>query len=102
MAVAKKVQGKSPAQANRGYGRFPDETWAMRPKKMAKTIIIVAGCRMAQAAPSTVCLYRTLTSRQTKDPSNSRYNHSSRKLINCQRLGGRITVTGGVFGCPGD
>src|SRR5271157_3992194 len=72
IALAKNVQGSKPANAKRGYGTGPDETPARRPKKMLKTIIVMSGWRTAQAAPSAVCLYLTLTSRQVRKKSSSR------------------------------
>ena len=44
----------------------PEGTPATRPRNRLKTIIVANGWRMAHAAPRTVCLYRTLTSRQVK------------------------------------
>src|SRR5262249_11242232 len=56
--------------------------------------IMSAGCRTAQATPSSVCLYRTLTSRHARKKSRSRKCHSSAKLMSCQPVGGRMTLVG--------
>src|ERR1700732_87321 len=74
---AKKVQGRSPAYEKMGYGSPSDPMLASLPKKIVNTIIARRGCRTAQAAPSAVCLYRTLTSRHTRKYSSSRYSQTS-------------------------
>src|SRR6185437_4776096 len=56
MAVEKKVQGRSAVYEKTGYGTVPDETCISLPKMMEKTTIVRNGCRIAQAAPMTVCL----------------------------------------------
>ena len=97
-AAAKKVHGKRPVRTNKGYGAAPAGTFARRPKKMVKTIIIINGWSTAQATPRAVCLYRTLTSRQARKKTSSRAFQSSRTFKNCQPTGGSITVSEGIEG----
>ena len=59
-----------------------------RPKRIVNANVVVSGWMTAQAAPSTVCLYRTLTSRHTKKNSSSRYSQSSARFSSCQEPGG--------------
>src|ERR1035438_10636155 len=42
---------------------------------MLNTRVANRGCRTAHTTPSAVCLYLTLTSRQTRKYSSSRYSH---------------------------
>src|SRR5262249_54888773 len=65
-AFAKNVHGTRAANAKIGYGTPSEGIFARWPKKTANTIIVKPGWMMAQAAPSTVCLYRTWMSRQTR------------------------------------
>ena len=55
-AVAKYVQGTSAAIENTGYGIPSEGMPASRPKKMVNTTIVRTGWRIAQPAPSAVCL----------------------------------------------
>src|SRR5206468_3351472 len=65
--LEKNVQGNNPAKTISGYGAEPsDGSLAIRPKITVKTTIVSSGRITAQAAPITVCLYRTATSRQAK------------------------------------
>ncbi len=52
----KSVHGRSPTYEKIGYGRPSDPTPASRPKKIVKTTMLRSGWRIAQAAPSAVCL----------------------------------------------
>ena len=72
IALAKNVQGNRPAKTNNGYGTSVFGADAIRPKNRLKTTIIASGWRTAQATPSTVCLYRTLTSRHVRKNNSSR------------------------------
>src|SRR5262249_55264259 len=65
-ALAKNVHGTSTGRAKKGYGKLVETKIPSRPKKSEKTTIISTGWRIAQAAPSRVCLYFTLTSRQVR------------------------------------
>src|ERR1041385_4155967 len=62
-AYANSCHGSSAVYANTGYGTPSDGTFASRPKNTLNTTIVKNGCRIAHAAPSAVCLYRTFTSR---------------------------------------
>ena len=62
----KNIHGTSATKLKSGYGTPSDGTFARRPKKTEKIIIVNRGCRTAQLAPSAVCLYRTLMSRQIR------------------------------------
>ncbi len=55
-ALENSVQGISAVYEKIGYGTPSEGTPARLPKKMLKTTIVRNGCRMAQAAPSAVCL----------------------------------------------
>src|SRR5688572_17010196 len=85
------------------YGRLllppPNDTPAILEKKIVNTTIISAGWSTAHAAPSSVCLYRTFTSRHTRKYSSSRCRHSSRKFSDSQPLGGSIVVTSSAAAC---
>ena len=65
-AFAKKTHGSRPAYTKIGYGTPSDGMRAKAPKNMEKITMVQTGWRIAQAAPITVCLYRTLMSRHTK------------------------------------
>ena len=65
-AAEKYVQGTSAMSENTGYGIPSEGTFARCPKKIVNTTIVISGWIIAHPAPSAVCLYRTLTSRQTK------------------------------------
>ena len=61
--------------------RPSESIFANRPKITENITIIIMGCKIAQAEPSTVCLYRTENSRQMRKPSNSRRDHISRQSM---------------------
>src|ERR1035437_3869121 len=89
---AKNVHGRSPAYENRGYGSPSEPTRASPPKKIVKITIVRSGWRTAHAAPRTVCLYRTFTSRQTRKNRSWRNSHTSPSRSDIQPRVGRITV----------
>src|SRR5262245_6463107 len=91
-AVAKNVHGSSPANAKSGYGMSPDDRPPRRLKNTVNTTMSRAGWRTAQAAPSTVCLYRILTSRQQRKNKSSRYRQSSQTSTSRQPRAGSMTV----------
>ena len=64
--LAKNVHGTSAAYAKIGYGIPSDGIFASLPKNSEKTTIVKNGWMIAHAAPSAVCLYRTLMSRQMR------------------------------------
>ena len=62
-------------------------------RSTVKITIMISGWRIAQAGPSTVCLYRTEMSRQTRKRSSSRCDHISFQSMAIQPDRGRITVS---------
>src|ERR1700674_4753804 len=54
------------------------------------------------ATPTTVCLYRTFRSRQTKKYSSSRYAHTSRTRSSKRPRGGSIRIRGSEAASSGE
>src|SRR5262249_2787066 len=76
----KKAHGSIQPKTMIAYGPDPTEgRLAKCPKMTVNTTIVRNGRMTAQAAPITVCLYRTETSRQAKTRKSSRYRQRSRQ-----------------------
>ena len=73
---------------------------ANRPKISVKISIVSRGWTTAQATPSTVCLYRTETSRKIRKASSSRCDHISFQLTLIQPESGRMIISWSNSGTP--